>query len=263
MQGGGALFHGSENVDVELSTITGNMMKAVGTTPALQRSGGIESIASANSNYIGDTIAGNGLDPASQGAGITGLNFQAGGGTHAFSNTIIANPVGSAGSNCDGGPFPDNGTPNLEFPVDMSNPCFDLAHVNILRAAPQLGALGNNGGSTPTMLPAPTSPVIDQGTAADQNDPTEDQRGLTRPVVFTGLTKPFDGSDIGAVEVQATCAGQLTPGGTCPSPPPPPPPTTTTGQRAAAVKKCKKKFKGKAKAKKRKKCLKKANKQPV
>ena len=53
-----------------------------------------------------------------------------------------------------------------------------------------------------------------------------------------------------------------------PPPPPPPPvvqPATTapTGQRAAALKKCKKKFPGKAKAKKRKKCKKKANLLPV
>ena len=53
-----------------------------------------------------------------------------------------------------------------------------------------------------------------------------------------------------------------------PSPPPPPPvvqPATTapTGQRAAALKKCKKKFPGKAKAKKRKKCKEKANLLPV
>jgi hypothetical protein len=40
-------------------------------------------------------------------------------------------------------------------------------------------------------------------------------------------------------------------------------PPGITGQRAAAVKRCKKKFKGKAKAKKRKKCIKKANLLPV
>jgi len=47
--------------------------------------------------------------------------------------------------------------------------------------------------------------------------------------------------------------------------PPPTQPNTTapTGQRAAALKKCKKKFPGKAKAKKRKKCKKKANLLPV
>ena len=50
-----------------------------------------------------------------------------------------------------------------------------------------------------------------------------------------------------------------------PTQPPPTQPNTTapTGQRAAALKKCKKKFPGKAKAKKRKKCIKKARKLPV
>ena len=49
-----------------------------------------------------------------------------------------------------------------------------------------------------------------------------------------------------------------------PKPPPTQPNTTApTGQRAAALKKCKKKFPGKAKAKKRKKCKKKANLLPV
>ena len=42
-----------------------------------------------------------------------------------------------------------------------------------------------------------------------------------------------------------------------------PAPPGNTGQRAAAIKRCKKKFKGKAKAKKRKKCIKKANLLPV
>jgi hypothetical protein len=40
-------------------------------------------------------------------------------------------------------------------------------------------------------------------------------------------------------------------------------PSPATGQRAAAIKRCKKKFQGKAKAKKRKKCIKKAKKLPV
>jgi hypothetical protein len=40
-------------------------------------------------------------------------------------------------------------------------------------------------------------------------------------------------------------------------------PPGNTGQRAAAIKRCKKKFKGKAKDKKRKKCIKKANLLPV
>jgi len=42
-----------------------------------------------------------------------------------------------------------------------------------------------------------------------------------------------------------------------------PPPPSNTGQRAAAVKKCKKKFKGKANARKRNKCIKKAKLLPI
>jgi hypothetical protein len=263
VQGAGMLFHNpSGTIDVELSTIANNLMKATGNAAITQRGGGIENFDASTANYISDTIAGNGIDPTSSAAGIEGLNFQsASAGTRAFSNTIIANPVGSVGTNCFGDePYATGGDPNLEFPATGTSPtdCFAAAP-GILTVDPQLGALGNNGGTTQTMLPALTSPVIDKGTANAQNDLTEDQRGLTRPVVFSGLTHPFDGSDIGAVETQLACAGQSTPSTTCAGPPSPPSPT---GQRAAALKKCKK-LKGKAKAKKRRKCIKRAKKLPV
>ena len=58
-------------------------------------------------------------------------------------------------------------------------------------------------------------------------------------------------------ETQDQCPGQAGPDNGCPSA------TGPTGRRAAALKKCKKKFPGKAKAKKRKKCKKKANLLPV
>jgi hypothetical protein len=56
---------------------------------------------------------------------------------------------------------------------------------------PQLGALADNGGFAPTMLPASTSSVIDAGD--DSVCPAVDQRGVTRP----------QGAhcDIGALEV--------------------------------------------------------------
>jgi CSLREA domain-containing protein len=268
VQGAGMLFHNpAGTIDVELSTIANNLMKAAGDAAIAQRGGGIENFDASTANYISDTIAGNGIDPISATGGVEGLNFQSaniGAGSRTFENTIIANPVGSAGTNCFGDTPYSVGTQNLEFPTAISDACFASA----LHADPQLGALEPNGGLTPTMLPAVTSPVIDQGSAADQKDingdpdTTEDQRGLTRPVVFPGLAHPFDGSDIGAVEVQQTCPGQATPGASCTGPPPPPPPPGPTGQRAAALKKCKK-FKGKAKAKKRKNCIKRAKKLPV
>jgi hypothetical protein len=68
---------------------------------------------------------------------------------------------------------------------------------------PQLGPLADNGGPTDTMLPAATSPVVDQGMAFGL---TEDQRGLTRPLDFPGVAMSSasgaDGSDMGAVERQ-------------------------------------------------------------
>src|SRR5262245_5073625 len=127
---------------------------------------------------------------------------------------------------------------------------------NIIGVDPQLGILADNGGPTRTQLPTTTSPVVNQGSAFGL---TTDQRELTRPVAFPGVPNSTaagaDGSDMGAVELQLP-----------PTPPPQPPQPAQpgpTGQQTGAIKKCKKKFKGKAKAKKRKKCIKKAKKLPV
>lgn len=57
-------------------------------------------------------------------------------------------------------------------------------------ADPKLGALQDNGGATPTMLPAAGSAAIDTGTCTGA--PTTDQRGVARPQGNT--------CDIGAVE---------------------------------------------------------------
>jgi hypothetical protein len=262
-QGAGMLFHGATStIDVELSTIANNLMKVTGLVGASQRGGGIENFDASDAFYFSDTIAGNGLDPASLTGGVQGLNFQSSGvgaGTRTFNNTIIANPVGSVGSNCFGDtPYSDDSAPNVEFPGSLSDPCFDATHMNVMHADPLLGALGSNGGATPTMVPGATSPVIDQGKASDQNDLTEDQRGLTRPVVFTGLTHPFDGSDIGAVEVQLACAGQATPSASCGGSPTPAP--TPTSPATPKNKKCKKHKKGKKASAAKKKCKKKKGK---
>ena len=63
---------------------------------------------------------------------------------------------------------------------------------NRLSVSPRLGDLQNNGGPTLTMLPAPTSPVINTGSNPDAL--TADQRGRARPL--GGLP------DIGAIEVR-------------------------------------------------------------
>ncbi|MCB0210521.1 MAG: hypothetical protein KDJ52_14380, partial [Anaerolineae bacterium] len=54
----------------------------------------------------------------------------------------------------------------------------------------------NNGGSTPTLLPSPSSPAVDAGDPTFSSPPTFDQRG-------TGFERVFDILDIGAVERQS------------------------------------------------------------
>jgi hypothetical protein len=72
-----------------------------------------------------------------------------------------------------------------------------------LTADPLLGPLQDNGGPTNTMAPASGSPVIDKGSAFGL---TADQRGLPRPSDFGSIANAGDGSDIGAVELQAPVA---------------------------------------------------------
>ena len=73
-----------------------------------------------------------------------------------------------------------------------------------LTADPQLGPLHDNGGPTPTIAPAPGSPVIDAGSAFGL--PT-DQRGLPRPLDLPSRPNADDGSDIGALEVHPPVVG--------------------------------------------------------
>lgn len=129
----------------------------------------------------------------------------------------------------------------------------DGAGHNVFGLDPQLGPLAANGGSTPTRLPAPTSPAIDRGLTTEL--PLTDQRGVARPFdlpqIANSSASGADGTDIGAVELQA---------GEVPSPAAVPTPVPVT--QSEPKKKCKKK-RGKhkkaassAKKKSKKKCKK-------
>ena len=73
---------------------------------------------------------------------------------------------------------------------------------NITGQDPDLGPLAGNGGLTQTHLPNLTSPVLDAGT---QNGLATDQRGRPRTsdLQLVANASGSDGTDIGAVEVQA------------------------------------------------------------
>ena len=75
---------------------------------------------------------------------------------------------------------------------------------------PRLGALANNGGTTPTHALLPGSPAIDKGNSFGS---ITDQRGKARPFDDPDTTNApgGDGSDIGAYE--ATVASLTVTGG--------------------------------------------------
>jgi hypothetical protein len=96
-------------------------------------------------------------------------------------NTIIAN---GSPNNC------SKPIASLGHNLDSSNSCGLHAMGDITNQNPLLYPLANYGGSTPSMLPLPGSPVIDHGD--DAACPAIDQRGVARPVGAH--------CDIGAVE---------------------------------------------------------------
>jgi hypothetical protein len=134
-------------------------------------------------------------------AGVGGGIENTGSGSTTVRNTIIAgNTATGAGRDCSG-TFISGGY-NLIGAGDGSTGWTGLAdQVGSTNAPldPLLGPLQNNGGSTPTMLPLPGSPAIDQGNSSGIRT---DQRGRARP--FTNSVPPAtlgDHSDIGAVEL--------------------------------------------------------------
>ena len=131
---------------------------------------------------------------------LDGANVNTGGANHPLNSrgSVIALPLGGA-PNCsiDGSTLGD-----YNFTDDQS--CNLSNTHDILDGNPQLGALGNNGGPTPTRLPVTGSPLIDQVPfgAFPCGAPTAriglagflvDQRGISRP--------QGPSCDIGAVEV--------------------------------------------------------------
>jgi hypothetical protein len=252
---GGVMSSGGGNLD--LDTITGNFADPTGTAVIIP-AGGVDAVAGSLA-IRSSTIARNGPSSLS----LNGANLITEGGTATLTNTLVSDPRGDGTNhNCAifSGTIASGGFNDDYSPGGAS--CFlPPSHATDLTTNPLLaGALANNGGPTETLALQPSSPVIDQGSSSIGGpDPTHDQRGLTRPVEFSGIANAVggNGSDIGAFEVQADCAGQPTPGGSCQSPTPTPttPSPGPTPPPPAAKKKCKAGKKASA-AKKKKKCKK-------
>jgi hypothetical protein len=183
-------------LDLRSSTVAGN-------TAADGDGGGIRAGSSALL-ITGSTISGNhafGSGNYGKGGGISLSNVLT---SAALDNTIVSgNTASGLGPDIFTGTGAGAVVPTASFSLIGNNSASRVTpdSTDITGKDPLLGPLQNNGGPTDTMLPADTSPVIDQGKAFGA---TLDQRGLTRPVDLGGFPNATggDGSDIGAVELQ-------------------------------------------------------------
>jgi hypothetical protein len=236
---------------IENSTFTGNDVTGpFGSGGALNVTGPNDSLTIRSS-----TIAGN--DGGYDDGGI----YWGGPATATIQNTIVAGNTAANAPDLDG---PFGAAFSLIGSTSGASVNTTVTDSNIFGQDPQLGALADNGGGTMTMLPAPTSPVLDCGSDTAN---AFDQRGVGFPRVvgqpnrIDSTATGANGADLGAVEVAASPS--IT--GACANNPPQQPvmtPTPTpapTPSQASKKRKCKKKHKSSAAAA-TKKCKKKAKK---
>ncbi len=163
VRGGGAYLHKAD-VTFENVTVTGN---------AAPRGGGIhvgeDPMGQSGSHTIDHvTLAGNSAPVGSN------LSFDVG--DLSVSRSIVAEPLGG-GSNCDlGGYEPSSG--GWTYFTDAT--CAAGSDDTVSAVSPSLGALGNNGGPTPTRLLGTASAAGGLVPVADCGAPF-DQRGIARP----------------------------------------------------------------------------------
>jgi Right handed beta helix region len=230
----------SSPVTIEDSTFTGNDV----TGPF--SSGGALNVADDSLTIRSSTIAGN------NGGYEDGGVYWGGPAAATIQNTIIA---GNSATNAPDLAGPFDAAFSLIGNTAGATVTTTVPSSNIFGQDPLLGVLADNGGSTMTMLPDPTSPVIDCGSDTTS---TFDQRGVGFPRVVDQANRTnstaagADGVDLGAVEVASSPS--IT--GACANNPPQQPmvtPTPTATPPQAPRKKCKKHKKRAASAKKCKK----------
>ena len=224
---GGAMRTSSGNYDVEGSTFSGNT--AVDNGGVMRTSSG--SYVMTNSTFTDNTAGGEGgiIWSSSGSATLTHVTAAANeapdGADVSVSSleseaSVFVDPI--TGSSCD----LDNPVTSNGHNYDTDGSCgFGAGPGDVSGGAdPSLGALGDNGGPTETMVPATGSPLIDAIPAADCATGV-DQRNIARPQ--DGDDDGTPDCDIGAVEVAEAVVVP-------PVDPPVDPPGPDTGPIAAA-----------------------------
>jgi hypothetical protein len=192
--GGGAVF-AFGSITVVNSTITGNSSPNVGDFAGF--GGGLEA---PDITLIYATVVGN--------SSPSGANIQIDSTDTLVSfSSVVGTPLGG-GDNCHFGGGQSTTSNGYNYSDDSSCGFTNTGlgdHQNVADLG--LGALGDNGGNTPTMLPGAGSPLLDATPLAacqsgGATDITTDQRDLPRP---SGT-----GCDVGAVEVQVAAVTTTT-----------------------------------------------------
>jgi CSLREA domain-containing protein len=148
----------------------------------------VNSTISGAEGYLINTNAGDISLSSSTVVGSAGRGVNSNDGTLAITNSVIAD---AETANCDVDSLSSGG-----FNVSDDDTCDFTEASDRGETDPELGALADNGGYTPTHLPTAGSPLIDSGGSC----PDDDQRALPRPADGNE-----DGSaicDSGAVEIQ-------------------------------------------------------------
>jgi hypothetical protein len=213
----GAGIFNSGNLTISDSTFTGNdaisanKLDGAGGAILEYLNPGPGSVSIASSTIAGNEAAGSSGIPSGGGGifmGNTGANEPL-----SLVDTVVAGnsaPVApdiNAQSSETAASFSLIGNPGGDGITGSTST--DLIGTSTSPMSPLLGPLANNGGPTETMLPLAGSPLIDAGKAP--SGITTDQRGDSRTVKL-GFPEPSggDGTDIGAVELQASEAGAPT-----------------------------------------------------
>jgi hypothetical protein len=176
--GGGLYMNGSDPVAITNSTIANNTLNAVSdaaTGTTVTAGGGLLVTAAPlnllNSTVVRNQVGGQGHTTTTEGGGI-----RRSGGTTTIEASILGLNTAGAGKNCKGAVH------SAGFNVvGTTNGCgFAAKPSDDIGVDPKVGALGNHGGPTLTVVPMPASPAVDSIPAA-ACEVGLDQRGVHRP----------------------------------------------------------------------------------
>ena len=198
---GGAIFNDGAVLTVLNSTLSGNT--AAGGAGGAPRPGVAGSEGQPGRGLGGAIFSRNGevsvteatiADNTGEVGGVYVRQDSSGSLTFSLQNSIVAlsSPAPTIDCSVDAPASTASGITNL---IQLSNGCAGV----ISNADPQLGALADNGGFTPTRLPAIGSPVVNAASA--QACTSSDQRGDPRPA--------GPACDIGAVELAPDISRKL------------------------------------------------------